>query len=132
VRQIELPNWFSTVNKNVRYQLTAIGGPGPNLHVSEEISEANTNLSGSRSNSGNKKSRFKIAGGTSGMKVSWQVTGIRNDPYAKSYPLQVEEDKPDNERGYYIHPDLFGESEDKAVSRLLSPELVSDQKSVQT
>ena len=41
------------------------------------------------------------------MKVSWQVTGIRKDPWANAHRIQVEEDKPDKERGYYLHPDLY-------------------------
>ena len=38
--EIELPDWFSALNKDFRYQLTAIGAPGPNLYIAEEISEA--------------------------------------------------------------------------------------------
>jgi hypothetical protein len=55
------------------------------------------------------------------MKVSWQVTGIRQDPYAKAHPIQVEEDKPAKERGYYLYPDLYGQPEEKGISRLLFP-----------
>jgi hypothetical protein len=122
--EIELPDWFDALNKDFRYQLTAIGAPGPNLYVAEEISEANTNYSNRSSSSrNNNNNHFKIAGGTSGMKVSWQVTGIRKDPYAKAHPVQVEEDKPEKERGYYLHPNLYGEPEQKLVSRLLIPEL---------
>ena len=40
--EIELPNWFGALNKDFRYQLTAIGAPGPNLYIAEEISEAIT------------------------------------------------------------------------------------------
>jgi hypothetical protein len=91
--EIELPDWFGALNKDFRYQLTAIGAPGPNLYISEEISDGvatTTNYSRTSSNKNNNSSRFKIAGGTSGMKVSWQVTGIRK------------------ERGYYYtYPELF-------------------------
>ena len=42
--EIDLPDWFGILNKDFRYQLTAIGAPGPNLYIAEEISEAtNTN-----------------------------------------------------------------------------------------
>jgi hypothetical protein len=116
---IELPDWFDALNKDFRYQLTAIRAPGPNLYIAEEISDGVTNYSNSSSN--NNKSHFKVAGGTSGMKVSWQVTGIRKDPFAKAHPIQVEEDKPDKERGYYIYPDLYGQSAEKGISRLLFP-----------
>jgi hypothetical protein len=118
--EIELPAWFGALNKDFRYQLTAIGAPGPNLYIAEEISDGVANYSNS-SSSNNKNSRFKIAGGTSGMKVSWQVTGIRQDPYAKAHPIQVEEDKPAKERGYYLYPDLYGQPEEKGISRLLFP-----------
>ena len=54
-----------------------------------------------------------MQGGTSGMKVSWQVTGIRKDPWANANRPKVEEDKPVNERGHYIYPDLYGQPEEK-------------------
>jgi hypothetical protein len=118
---IELPDWFGALNKDFRYQLTAIGAPGPSLHIAEEISDADTTANYSGNSSSNKNSRFKVAGGTSGMKVSWQVTGIRKDPYAKAHRIQVEEDKPANERGYYIYPDLYGKAAEKGIRRLLFP-----------
>jgi hypothetical protein len=92
---VELPAYFEALNKDFRYQLTAIGAPGPNLYIAQKIW-------------GN---RFKIAGGTPGMEVSWQVTGIRNDPYLKAHPAQVEVEKTGKERGKYIHPKEYGVSE---------------------
>jgi hypothetical protein len=92
---IELPIWFETLNKEFRYQLTSIGAPGPNLYVAETV----------------KNNRFKIAGGTSQMTVSWQVTGIRHDAYAEANRVPVEEDKPLAERGTYLHPEAFGQAE---------------------
>jgi hypothetical protein len=115
--EIDLPDWFGALNKDFRYQLTAIGSSGPNLYVAEEISDATTNYNNISNNNNN--SRFKIAGGTSGMKVSWQVTGIRKDPWANVHRIQVEEDKPDRERGYYIHPDVYDQAEEKGISHLL-------------
>ena len=56
------------------------------------------------------------------MKVSWHVTGIRKDPWANANRIQVEEDKPDKEKGYYIYPDIYGQPEDKDISSLLFPE----------
>jgi hypothetical protein len=113
---IELPDWFGALNKDFRYQLTAIGAPGPNLYISEEIPDGVTTTTNYYSNSSsdnknsnnNNKSRFRVAGGTSGMKVSWQVTGIRKDPWANAHRISVEEDKPAKERGYYYtYPELF-------------------------
>jgi hypothetical protein len=92
---VELPAYFEVLNKEFRYQLTAIGAPGPNLYVAQKIS-------------GN---RFKIAGGTPGMEVSWQITGIRHDPFAEAHRIQVEVEKTGTERGKYIHPKEYGVSE---------------------
>jgi hypothetical protein len=108
--EIELPDWFDALNKDFRYQLTAIGAPGPNVYIAEEVCDTTTDYSSnSNGRSNNNNSHFKIVGGTSGMKVSWQVTGIRQDPWANAHRVQVEEDKPANERGYYMYPDLYGE-----------------------
>jgi hypothetical protein len=123
--EIELPDWFGILNKDFRYQLTAIGAPGPNLYIAEEISDmatnTNTKYSSKSSNKKKNNSSFKIAGGASGMKVSWQVTGIRKDPWANANRIQIEEDKPAKERGYYLHPDLYGQPEENGISHLLFP-----------
>ena len=87
---VELPEWFGTLNRDFRYQLTCIGAFAP-VFIAEKISN----------------NHFKIAGGQSGMEVSWQVTGIRQDPYAEKNRLPVEEEKPANERGKYLHPDVY-------------------------
>jgi trimeric autotransporter adhesin len=100
-----LPDYFQSLNSDFRYQLTAIGAPGPNLYVAEEIS-------------GN---HFKIAGGKPGAKVSWQVTGIRQDAYAKAHRINVEEDKPEQQRGHYLHPELFGATEKEAIGTTRPP-----------
>jgi hypothetical protein len=129
--EIDLPDWFGILNKDFRYQLTAIGAPGPNLYIAEEISDmattnTNTKYSSSKSssnkNKNNNSSNFKIAGGTLGIVVSWQVTGIRKDPWANANPIEVEEDKPAKERGYYLHPDLYSQPEENGISHLLFPQ----------
>jgi hypothetical protein len=96
---VELPDWFEALNRDYRYQLTPIGAPGPNLFIAEGVS-------------GN---RFKIAGGEPGMQVSWQVTGIRQDPWANANRIQVEEEKPEDEQGYYLHPEVYGQPESQGI-----------------
>jgi len=103
---VELPEWFEAVNADFRYQLTAIGAPAPGLYIAEEIADHH----------------FKIAGGPPGTKVSWQVTGVRQDAYAKAHPLQVEVDKPEKERGYYIHPELYGQPKEKGIDWARHPQ----------
>lgn len=95
---IILKAWFEALNRDFKYQLTAIGAPGPNLYIAEEI----------------KKNKFKIAGGQPGTKVSWQVTGIRKDPYAEQNRIPVEEEKPDRFKGYYLHPEAYHQKFEKS------------------
>jgi hypothetical protein len=88
---VELPDWFESLNRDFRYQLTAIGGAAPDLHVAAEVADG----------------AFGIAGGRPGLKVSWQVTGIRQDAWANAHRIPVEVDKPAADQGRYLHPDLY-------------------------
>jgi hypothetical protein len=97
--RVEFPAWFGAINDDFRYQLTAIGAPGPNLYIAEKV----------RDNS------FKIAGGMPGMEVSWLVTARRNDPYMRAHPYVVEQDKPERERGYYTDPSLYGAPKEQGI-----------------
>jgi hypothetical protein len=47
------------------------------------------------------------------VKVSWQVTGIRQG--ANAHRIQVEEDRPAQDQGHYLHPELFGAGPEQAV-----------------
>ncbi len=49
------------------------------------------------------------------MEVSWQVSGIRHDAYANAHRVTVEEEKPQNEQGSYLHPELFGTANDGSL-----------------
>jgi trimeric autotransporter adhesin len=73
---VTMPEWFEALNGDFRYQLTTIGRSAP-VYIAQEIQNR----------------QFKIAGGRTGMKVSWQVTGVRHDAWAQAHPLQVEGDK---------------------------------------
>lgn len=56
------------------------------------------------------------------MKVSWEVTGIRKDPWANAHRIKVEENNSAKERGFYLHPDLYDKPEKKGISQLLFPD----------
>ena len=88
---VELPSYFMALNRDFRYQLTAIGAPAPSLHVAERIVDG----------------RFRIAGGPAEGEVSWQVTGVRQDRWAQANRVTVEAEKPEDEKGTYIHPELY-------------------------
>jgi hypothetical protein len=109
---VPLPDWFEALNTDFRYQLTAIGGPGPGLYIAEKVAN----------------NQFKIAGGTPGSEVSWQVTGVRHDAFAKAHPLVVEEEKEERLRGFYIRPELYGAPPEKQIEWALHPEMMKRMK----
>ena len=96
---VEMPDWFEALNTDFRYQLTAIGGASPNLHIAEKLTNH----------------PFKIASGQPGQEISWQVTGIRQDAFGKVNRSPVEQDKPADDKGTYLHPALFGQPEEMSV-----------------
>jgi hypothetical protein len=59
--------------------------------------------------------------------VSWQVTGIRQDAYAKANPIMVEELKPVHERGTYLHPEAHGMPESNGVDYQEVPTMGGEQ-----
>jgi hypothetical protein len=95
---VELPTYFMALNQDFRYQLTVIGTFAQAI-VSEEVSN----------------NRFVIKTNEPSVKVSWQVTGIRKDPYAEKNRIHKEVDKAPNERGLYLHPEAYGQPKSKSI-----------------
>ncbi len=88
---IELPTYFQAENKDFRYQLTVIGKDS-RAYVLIKITQ----------------NKFTIKSSEPFTEVSWQVTGIRNDAWANANRVQPEVSKTENEKGKYLHPELFG------------------------
>jgi hypothetical protein len=86
--------------------LTAMGVPAPNLHIAKPIG----------------RNQFKIAGGKPRMRVSWQVTGIRQDAWANAHRIPVEQNKTVKERDRYLHPELVHKPESKRIHLGHAPE----------
>lgn len=99
VATVELPAYFEAINTDYRYQLTAVGAPGPSLHVAQEVVN----------------NRFVIAGGQPGMKVSWEVTAKRSDRFVRQLGAPIEVRKAPSEQGKYLMPELYGQPADKAM-----------------
>ena len=87
---VALPEYFEALNTQPRFLLTPIGAAAPDLFiVGGRVAD----------------NHFTISGGTPGTKVSWQVTGIRHDPYILANPIIPEVEKgPDAlvEKGEYL------------------------------
>jgi hypothetical protein len=102
---VEMPDYFETLNRDFRYQLTVIGQFAQAI-VADEI----------------KDNRFRIKTNAAGVKVSWQVTGIRQDAYANKNRIQVEVNKTERERGFYMHPDAYDQPEERGVEWARNPQ----------
>src|SRR5215470_15138222 len=88
---VKLPDYFEVLNRDFRYQFTVVR-QFPQAIVLQKVHHHS----------------FDIETGKPGVEVSWQVTGTRQDAYAKRtlYPRgsrQVRRGK-----GHYLHPELFG------------------------
>ena len=103
---VTLPDWFEAINKDLRYQLTAVGTFARAI-VAEKV----------------KDNRFTIRTDAPRVEVSWQVTGVRSDAAMLKHPFKSEEDKADNERGFYVTPEAFGQPKEKQIERARHPEL---------
>ena len=104
---VTLPEWFEALNRDFRYQVTVLGGGGPwaMARVAREI-EGNA---------------FVIQTSVPNTRVSWQVTGIRQDAWANENRIVVEALKPEAEQGYFLHPEVHGQPPDRAVAQAVYP-----------
>jgi hypothetical protein len=93
---ITLPSYFQALNRDFRYQLTVIEQFAQAM-VSSEIQE----------------NYFTIKTDKPRVKVSWMVTGVRQDTYANAHRIAVEDEKPAKERGVYLYPEVYGQPKDK-------------------
>ena len=99
---VVLPAYFEALNRDFRYQLTVIGQFAQAI-VAQEINHGN----------------FTIRTNKPGVKVSWQVTGIRQDAWANANRIPNEEDKPLEKRGTYLHPELYGDQANQQTNARL-------------
>jgi hypothetical protein len=95
--QVSLPDYFEVLNRDHRFQLTTMG----QLAMATVEGEVRDNA-------------FIIRTDKPGVTVSWQVTGVRQDSWAEAHRITVEEDKPGEENGSFLHPELFGQQADRA------------------
>jgi len=104
---VEMPAYFESVNTNFSYQLTPVGGYAP-LYIKEKM----------------KDGKFVIAGGAEGLEVSWVVHAERNDPYLEQNPNKrnVEVEKEDWNKGKYLQPQLYNQSDDLKIVKPLPEE----------
>jgi len=95
---VVLPAYLHTLNHEFRYQVTVLGQSAQAI-VEREIED----------------NQFSIKTDKPNVKVSWQVTGVRRDPYAEANRTPVEVAKPDEERGRYLQPELYDADEASSI-----------------
>ena len=101
---IQLPSYFEALNEGFRYQFFPHDQSMPNLYIVKEV----------------ENNSFSISGGEPNGRISWQVTGIRHDPYILANPIIPEVDKgPDEirDKGEYL---FEGYEEDNTASERIS------------
>lgn len=114
---VEMPTYFASINKDPRYTLTPIGASMPLLHIAEEVDEPTLKAAAALAPGAVVPTvSFRIAGGVSGARVSWEVKAIRNDAWMRSRPSPVETEKTGSEKGKYLHPDLYGQPNERGIS----------------
>ncbi len=96
---VSLPEYFESLNKDFRYQLTVIGEFAQAI-VFKKIAN----------------NQFQIKTDKPNIEVSWQVTGIRKDPFAEKNRIVPEVEKTGSEKGKYLHPEAYGLPLDKGVN----------------
>lgn len=91
---VTMPNYFSALNRDFRYQLTVIGTFAQAI-VGEKINN----------------NKFLIRTDKPRVEVSWQVTGIRRDKFAEDQRTPVEQNKPDAEKGKCLYAPACGKEQ---------------------
>lgn len=96
---VKLPDYFEALNKDFRYQLTVLGEFAQAI-VAKKV----------------ENNSFAIKTDKPNVEVSWQVTGIRKDPYAEKNRIVAEVEKTDPEKGKYLHPEAYGLSPERGIN----------------
>jgi hypothetical protein len=96
---VTMPGYFEALNMDFRYQLTVLGPDFAQAIVAQKM----------------ENNQFKIKTDKPNTEVSWQVTGVRNDAWAKANRVEPEKAKEANAKGKYLHPELFGKPASQGI-----------------
>ena len=95
---VSMPSYFQAENIEFRYQLTVIGTFAQAI-VAKEISN----------------NQFVVKTDKPNVKVSWMVTGVRNDVWSQNNRVVPELEKADSEKGKYLHPEYYGKGNESRI-----------------
>jgi hypothetical protein len=98
IATIQLPAYFSALNKDFKYQISAIKSFS-GVMVYEEI----------------KGNSFIVKSELPNTTISWQVTGVRQDPYANKNRVIPEVEKEEFAKGKYLYPKAYNMPKEKGI-----------------
>jgi hypothetical protein len=98
--RVALPDYFESINKDFRYQLTVVGGGFAQAIVSQEV----------------KGNQFEIATNQPNIKVSWEVKGVRSDAHMTKFPFVAVSEKQGALKGKYHDPIAHNAARPKAAN----------------
>lgn len=87
---VQLPDYFSDINKDPVPKVSAVGCSQPNLWASV---------------TGN---ALSIGGGAPFGEVAWEVSATRNDAFTRARPVGDVVEKAPRQKGRFLHPELHG------------------------
>jgi hypothetical protein len=88
---VALPRYFEALNRDFKYQLAVIRMFAQAI-IKQEIHD----------------NHLVVATNQPNVRVSWQVTAVRKDPYARANPVVVEQPKTGSDLGRYLYPRGYG------------------------
>ena len=97
---VTLPDYFESINKDFRYQLTVIGTSFAQATISKEVVNH----------------KFEISTNQPNVKVSWEVKGVRNDLRMQKNPFVAEVEKSPEMKGKYFDAKSHNQPQTKSVS----------------
>lgn len=98
VAVIDVPDLFARYHRDFRYQLTTVGAAAA-AHVSREL----------------RNGRFTVKTDRPRVKVSWQLTAVRDDPSARASEFRPTTAKRGSQRGRFLEPKVYGKSARRSI-----------------
>lgn len=96
---VELPDYFDSINRNPKIQLT--------------VDDQSEDFVLVKAVGGVHDGGFLVRTNKPKVKVYWEVKAIRNDRFVRAYGAPTEVEKSETERGRYLQPELYGQPEEK-------------------
>ncbi|HWP30187.1 MAG TPA: hypothetical protein VNK96_00445 [Fimbriimonadales bacterium] len=91
---VQLPDYFESINRDPTYHLTVIDD-SDDFVLAKVVRKIRNN-------------QFVIRTSKPHVEVSWRVEAVRNDLWVQKHGFKTEQEKPEEYKGKYIHPELYG------------------------